>query len=318
MYIYILKNEGSFIMEQYMKKMKMLFYRQTGVSLLQEDEAIIVRINRSDIGEEAGSWLSATKKRVEKKIPELEQADYGCHEIVYVKFKEKKEVRKQSMKQYVQSIEDLFHNQPNVSIQERTNTISVFVDYEDVGEDAKYWMKDSIDLVVDNIPELEYDDHGCHELVYVKFKEKEEFRKKQIPYEVVRFTLEEIEKDSDLYFSRPLEELGLELYKKHYSEEERNTVSLLYNFWEVDNQPRLVVEGTWIKSTHENYYSFEKRIKQVVKSLKEKLHVTITNTPNWETLSDEDPIREKILDKYAIHKETYSEEIEKKLEKIQN
>lgn len=224
-------------MEQYMKKMKMLFYRQPGVSLLQEDEAISVRINRSDIGEEAGSWLSATKKRVEKKIPELEKTDYGCREIVSVTFKETEEVRKQRL---------------------------------------------------------------THEIFY--------------------FTLEEVACEEDKYESLyfPLKKEGFKEYMEFHSKPGHSFVCILYNFYEIDNEPKLLIEGKWMKPTSEPYDVCEKRIKQLLPILEEKIKLEITNTPNWQTLPDKDPIREKILDKYAIHYEPYSEESEKKLEKILN
>lgn len=222
------------------------------------------------------------------------------------------------MDQYIKKMKMLFRRQPSVSISQDKEEISVCIDYADVGENAGEWMRSAIATIEHKIPELEQTDYGCHEIVYLKFKEKEEVRKQQLTHEIIRFLLEEPESGGtyvDVDFL--LKENGLEDYLEYYFEKD-TTVFLEYNFHVDDNQPRLLIEGKWVKPVHEEYDSFEKRMRETLDILSNKIKSEIKNTPNWETLSNEDPIREKILDKYAIQEEPYSEESEKKLENIRN
>ena len=221
------------------------------------------------------------------------------------------------MNQYEEKIKKLFRRQSGVSVSQRKEEINIYIDYSDVGEGAGDWIHSTVALIEGNIPELEKSDYGCHEIVYVKFKEKEEVRKQQLQHEIVYFTLEEPEcggKHVSLEF--PLQEDGFEDYVEFYVTEEPLSVHILYNFYEKDNEPKLIIEGKWAKPVHEEYDAFEKRIRQTIQLLEERIKSEIKHTTNWEALSDEDPVRNQILKKYALQEEPYSEESEKKLEKI--
>lgn len=221
------------------------------------------------------------------------------------------------MQKYVESIKRLFKNQSNVSVSSsEEDTVSVCIDYSDVGEEAGEWMRTSMSLIENNFPSLACTYYDCNEIVSIKFREKEEVRKQKFAHEVVRFTLEETSDGLELDFWFPLQEHGFDHYLENYLEKEDNLIYLEYFFVLGDTTPRLIVEGNWMKPTQEDYDSFEKRIQHTLHVLNEKIQSEINNIENWEAISGEEPFYQELLSRYEIQEEPYSEESEKKLANI--